>query len=148
MVQTTPPLTELYLADETAWLDAMVELIGAGAFAELDFANLREYLQDMARRDRREVLSRLTQLLLHVLKWEFQPAMRSSSWKRSIALQRRELNRDVESGVLRNHAESCLAEAYRDAVEDAAAESGIPASVFPTECPYSLDELLTYEAVE
>src|SRR4051794_33793470 len=86
-------LTELYIADETAWLDAMADLIGAQAYAELDYTNLREYLTDMARRDRREVESRLVVLLLHILKWVHQPDHRSRSWRGSILEQRQELRR-------------------------------------------------------
>jgi len=148
MVATTPALTELYLADETAWLDSMADLIRSGAHAELDYANLREYLQDMAGRDRREVESRLLQLLVHILKWEFQPGKRSKSWKRSIIHQSYELRKDLESGVLRNHAEVCLSDEFREAVQEAAAETGLSEDAFPAECPYSLDELLMYEAAE
>ena len=148
MVQATLPLTELYLADETAWLDAMVELIGAGEHSELDYANLREYLQDMARRDRREVQSRLLQLLQHILKWEFQPDKRTGSWRRSIIHQSYELRQDAEGGVLRNHLDSRLAEVFGIAVQEAAAETGLPEETFPAECPYTLDEVLTYEAAE
>lgn len=148
MVGTTPVLAELYLADETAWLDAMVDLIRSGAHAELDYANLGEYLHDMARRDRREVKSRLLQLLVHILKWEFQPDKRSNSWKRSIIHHSYELRQDAESGVLRNHLEEQLAEVYNIAVQEAAAETGLDEGSFPTESPYTLDELLTYEAAE
>jgi hypothetical protein len=59
MTQTELALSDLYLADETAWLEAMAELIESGNRSDLDFANLREYLSDMAKRDRREVRSRL-----------------------------------------------------------------------------------------
>ena len=48
--RTELTLAELYTEDETAWLDAMVELLGTRAYTELDFASLREYLTDMAKR--------------------------------------------------------------------------------------------------
>ena len=143
--RTELALPELYVEDETAWLDAMAELIDARAYAELDYVSLREYLSDMAKRDRREVESRLVVLLTHVLKWTHQPGHRSRSWKATIIEQRRELNRHLGQGVLRNHAEAALAEAYRDAVEQAVAETGLPPESFPTECEYALAELLTYD---
>jgi hypothetical protein len=68
--QAAAPLSELYEADETAWLDAMADLVRQGRLEELDYAHLAEYLTDMARSDRREVESRLTTLLEHLLKWE------------------------------------------------------------------------------
>lgn len=84
MTHTEIALTELYLEDETAWLDAMADLLKAGSYAELDHANLQEFLSDMANRDRREVESRLVVLLTHVLKWVAQPDHRTRSWKSTI----------------------------------------------------------------
>ena len=139
------PLSLLYEQDETAWLEAMAELIESGDHAALDFANLREYLSDMAKRDRREVESRLIALLLHILKWEFQPAQRSRSWQASILEQRQELEGLVDRGVLRNHAEAALPDSYRKAVARAAIETGLPIESFPEDCRYSIDELLAYE---
>ncbi len=65
-------LSVLYERDETAWLEAMSALAASGRYAEMDFRHLSEYLADMARRDRREVFSRLVVLLCHLLKWEHQ----------------------------------------------------------------------------
>jgi hypothetical protein len=148
MTQTVLPLSELYLADETAWLDAMAELIGAGAFADLDYANLREYLQDMAIRDRREVRSRLKQLLFHILKWEHQPDKRTRSWRSSLVDQRQELVEMLKSRVLRKHAEEIVDDGYEKAVELASSETGLAPESFPAECPYSLDEILAYSTAE
>jgi hypothetical protein len=136
-------LSQLYEADETAWLEAMAELIQQARLDELDYAHLEEYLSDMARRDRREVKSRLTTLLAHALKWVHQPDHRSRSWRGTIVEQRQELSGLVVSGVLRNHAEAVLPEAYAEAVERAAAETGLAAESFPAECPYTLEQLLS-----
>src|SRR5580704_4397224 len=108
-------LSLLYERDETAWLEAMSALAAGGRHAEMDYHNLSEFLADMARRDRREVFSRLVVLITHVLKWEHQPDRRSTSWRSTILEQRRELGQDLESGTLRNHAESMLAKAYAEA---------------------------------
>ena len=117
-------LCDLYEIDETAWLEAMVELLRHGQHNNLDFPHLQEYLSDMARRDRREVKSRLTTLLTHLLKWSHEPDHRSRSWHGTIIEQRQELSGLADRGVLRNHAEAVLAEAYTEAIERAAAEMG------------------------
>jgi len=145
MSSTTIPLSELYLEDETAWLEAMAERIQAGDFSELDYTHLWEYLTDMARRDRREVESRLVVLLLHVLKWVAQPDLRTGSWRASIIAQRQELVRLTGRGVLRNHAEAVLNDLYPEAVERASAETGLVSDAFAAECPYSVDELLAFD---
>jgi hypothetical protein len=138
-------LSQLYEADETAWLEAMAELIQQGRWDDLDYTHLGEYLTDMARRDRREVKSRLTTLLAHVLKWVHQPDHRSRSWRATIIEQRQELAELAARGVLRNHAEAVLAAAYAEAVERAAAETGLAAKSFPNECPYPLEQVLSPE---
>jgi hypothetical protein len=148
MVEAAPALSELYLADETAWLDAMADLIRSGSHSELDYANLAEYLHDMASRDRKMVKSRLKQLLLHILKYTHQPEKRTPSWQGSILDQQQELEDELDSGTLRNHAEAILEDAYRDAVKLAAKETGLPEEGFPAECPYTLDELLAFEAAD
>src|ERR1700722_9538046 len=88
--QPTQMLADLYMADETAWLDAMAELIGEKRLDELDYAHLKEFLEDMAIRDRREVNSRLRVLLTHILKWTFQKQMRTPSWESTVANQQDE----------------------------------------------------------
>ena len=136
-------LPDLYLADETAWLEAMSTLIERGRYDDLDYHHLGEYLADMARRDRREVESRLAILIAHILKWKHQPDRRSGSWRSTIVVQRQELAGLVERGVLRSHAEKMLETVYRRAVEQAAAETGLPDDQFPAACPFSLEELLS-----
>ncbi len=148
VLRTGQPLAELYVEDETAWLECMTDLIDAGALAELDYSNLREYLHDMAKRDRREVYSRLVVLLAHVLKWTHQPERRSASWQATIFEQRMELEGAADGGVLRRHADDVLAKAYEKAVERAAAETGLPSATFPADCPYTFDELLAFLPVD
>ena len=133
----------LYEADETAWLEAMADLIEQGRCEDLDYPHLKEYLNDMARRDRREVKSRLTTLLAHVLKWVHQPDHRSRSWRSTIIEQRQELADLAAHGVLLNHAEAILADSYAEAVERTAAETGQPSDSYAVECPYTLDQLMS-----
>jgi hypothetical protein len=135
-------LSRLYNSDETAWLEESSRLIKEGRVEDLDYKHLREYLQDMARRDRREVRSRLVQLVLHLLKWQFQPRRRSKSWKVSVFDQRLELEFDLLSKSLRNYALQVLEEVYDRAAKLAVAETGLPRSAFPKKCPYSLDFVL------
>ena len=136
-------LPDLYELDETAWLDAMAGLAREGRATELDLPHLAEFLDDMARRERREVESRLVVLLAHILKWQYQPGHRSKSWRATIIVQRQELNRHAASGVLRNHAEEALASCYAEAVERA--ETGLAAGRFSAECPYSVEQLLAVD---
>jgi hypothetical protein len=141
--QMAVPLPLLYQEDETAWLEVMSRLVAERRFDEFDCVHLSEYLSDMARRDRREVYSRLVVLLTHLLEWEHQPAKQSGSWRGTILTQRRELRLLLESGTLRNHAVETLAGAYQEAREQATAETELPIETFPVECGQSVDELIS-----
>jgi hypothetical protein len=141
-VAETTHLELLYEQDETAWLEAMADLAGAGRFAEMDLPNLREYLTDMANRDRREVFCRLVLLLTHLLKREHQPSGRGGSWRGTIREQRRELRELMARGTLRNHALTIFAEACSEARFQAADETELESAVFSLENPWSLEETL------
>jgi hypothetical protein len=135
-------LRVLFDEDETGWLEAMSALAASGRYAEMDFKHLSEYLADIAKRDRREVFSRLVVLLTHLLKWEFQPERRAGSWRGTIREQRRELRQLLESDTLRNHAETVLAAAYEEARRQAADETELGLDVFPETDARGLHELL------
>jgi uncharacterized protein DUF29 len=131
-------LALLYEQDETAWLEAMAELLAHRRCEELDYLHLSEYLTDMAERDRREVFSRLVVLLTHLLKWQVQRDNRTA-----IRAQRRELRQLLESGTLRNHALAVLADTYAEARRQAADETELPLDRFAEKCAWDLDELLS-----
>ena len=141
------PLEILYDKDETAWLEAMAVLAAEGRRSEMDCLNLSEYLSDMAKRDRREVFSRLVVLLTHLLKWEHQRESRSHSWQGTIREQRRELRQLLEGGTLYNHAQTVMEEAYAEACEQAAAETGLEVGAFPLSNPWNLAEAMGEDAV-
>lgn len=141
----TIALELLYEQDETAWLDAMATLAADGRLSELDTGNLAEYLADMAKRDRREVFSRLVVLLTHLMKWEHQPDRRGGSWRGTIREQRRELKQLLESNTLRNHATDVLADAFAEAKRQAADETELDLAVFPIENPWNLEAILDEE---
>jgi hypothetical protein len=57
-MKSVPSFATLYRKDETAWLETMSQLLAQRRFRELDYRHLSEYLADMAKRDKREVMSR------------------------------------------------------------------------------------------
>jgi len=143
MVQRTAVVAPtLYETDETAWLESTANLVRLRRLDEIDLDSLSEYLTDMARRDRREVFSRLVTLLIHLLKWEHQVDRRSGSWRGTIREQRRELRHLLQSGTLRNHAAAVFTDAFAEARSQAADESDLDVGTFPIACPWQLDEAL------
>jgi Domain of unknown function DUF29 len=135
-------IRDLYLQDETAWLNQMAELIRQGRYEELDYLHLGGYLSDLAVRDRREVKSRPTGVLADWLRRETQPEHRSCERAANIVAQRQELADLVSGGVLRSHAEAVLDDAYENAVSQVALETGDSIDTFPRDHPFSIDELI------
>src|ERR1700684_4714536 len=77
-----------YDRDFYAWANEQVALLRAGKLAQADLEHIAEEIESMGRTEKRELISRLTVLLLHLLKWRFQPEFRSRSWRLSIDGQR------------------------------------------------------------
>ncbi len=133
----------LYERDFCLWLEQQAELLRERRFDELDLANLVEEIEAMARRDKKAIKNNLVVLLTHLLKHEFQPEQRSSSWRGSIVEHRQRLRDDFEeSPSLRPHAAEVFARAYADARERASAETGLPLRSFPKSSPYTLEQTL------
>jgi len=139
---TATTLANLYERDETAWLEQSAAIIADGRLDLLDLPHLSEYLFDMAKRDKREVLHRLIVLLVHLLKWDFQPDMRSRSWELTIQEQRDELQDLLESATLRTQAELDFGRAYEKAVRRAAVETGLEETAFAVECPFTFEQVI------
>ncbi|CAK0742643.1 DUF29 domain-containing protein [Gammaproteobacteria bacterium] len=136
-------LTNLYEIDYDAWLHRNLELLRQSRFTELDVEHRVEEMEDLGRKDRGELISRLVILIAHLLKWQFQPAHRSFSWRGSIAEQRMRVARQLKlSPSLNPFLSQAICEAYDDAVELACEETGLPLDAFPRDCPYLPTQLL------
>ena len=141
MVQRIP--NAVAETDETAWLEACAELVRTGQWSQIDTVSLAEYLADMARHDRREVVSRLAKLIAHLLKWQFQPEMRTASLRRQQwSAKGKSLANCWKAAPCEITPRTSLAKAYRFGVKQAAAESALSEETFPWDCPWTLDTLL------
>ena len=97
----------------------------------------------MGRSERRELVNRLTVLLLHLLKWRFQPALRGNSWRLSIKEQRIRLAAHLEDNPsLKAELDWAILQAYRLAAIEAERETGLSESTFPTVCPFSFAQMM------
>jgi hypothetical protein len=136
--------TNLYATDFFAWTQQQAALIKAGKCSKLDLEHLLEEIEDMGKREKRTLESRLEVLLLHLLKWQYQPAYRGKSWHLTIKEQRIRLSEHLQdnpslSGMLK----SCMGKAYRLAVLGAERETGLES--FPETCPYALEQVFDAE---
>jgi len=129
--------------DFYSWLMEQARLIREGRFDALDRDNLAEEIESLGREQFNKLVSALRVAMMHMLKWDHQPAARSRSWLLSIEEQRLEIA-DVlaDNPGLKPRIGEAIARAYRRARIEAAKETGLDAAVFPATCPYSFDDIM------
>ncbi|MCY7383204.1 MAG: DUF29 domain-containing protein [Microcoleus sp. CAN_BIN18] len=134
---------KLYNADYLRWIETTVEKLRILDFSNIDWENLIAEIEDMGRSERRSLESNLVVIILHLLKWQFQPDQRSGNWKASIVEHRRRIRKTIkDSPSLKPYLEEVLVECYADAVEQASAKTGLSLETFPQLCIYSAVEVL------
>ncbi len=135
--------TALYDTDYYKWTKEQAGLLRDGRMTSLDIEHLIEELEHMGARERRELVNRLVVLLVHLLKWQFQPERRGNSWRRTIKAQRMEIaDLLCDNPSLKSQMGNVLARAYKKARFYAADETNLAENCFPSALPYSPDDLL------
>ena len=135
-----------YDEDFYAWALHNAKLLRQGKFEEIDVDNMAEEIESMGGREKREFVSRMAVLIMHLLKWQFQTDKRSNSWKYTLKDQRSEIiDLLEESPSLKRELMDKLNLIYEKAVVKAVAETGIPKKNFPRKNPYSLKQCLDDE---
>ncbi|MBE9224411.1 DUF29 domain-containing protein [Phormidium sp. LEGE 05292] len=136
----------LYKTDFVAWTEQTVKLINAREFSQVDWEAVVEEIESLGKSDRRELKSRLEVLLQHLLKWQYQSNLRSSSWQNTIDEQRnRILDLLTDSPSLQPYLSEVVPESYHRGKKAASNETKLPINTFPVDCPYSIDEILDSE---
>jgi hypothetical protein len=97
----------------------------------------------MGKTEKRELVSRLTVLILHLLKWRFQPKGRGKSWRLSIANARDEIaDLIADNPSLKSMLDEVMAKSYRYARRKAAIETNLGEERLPGQCPWSFAEAI------
>lgn len=86
-------MSATYHQDIIEWSREQAELLRSGQFSKLDIEHLADEIEDVGKSEQRELENRMAVLLAHLLKWEYQPGRRSSSWQRTIREQRKGIKR-------------------------------------------------------
>jgi len=132
----------LYEDDFHAWASEQAALLRAGKLSTADIEHIAEEIESMGKTEKRELVSRLKVLLLHLLKWQFQPLLRGPSWRATIRIQRRDLaDHLADNPSLKAYLPEATARAYGNAVIAAGAETGLTEATFPPACPWSFEQL-------
>lgn len=136
----------LYERDFFAWANEQAALLRSGKFSSADIEHIAEEIESMGKTEKRELVNRLEVLLLHLLKWQFQPGRRGASWEVTIRNQRRALTRHLaDNPSLKPKIPEAIEAAYGDARADAYAETGLPEASFPAACPWPFERIMDAE---
>jgi hypothetical protein len=140
---TSSTIARLYETDFIAWIEQTTQLIQDGKFDRVDWEAVIEEIESLGRSERRELKSRLEVLLQHLLKWQYQPNLRSNSWRNTIDEQRNRIaDLLLDSPSLKPYLEEVLSQSYLRGRKAASNETELPLEVFPEECFYAIDRIL------
>ena len=138
--------TNLYENDYFQWIENTVARLKNRDFENIDLENLIEEIETLGRSEKRELESRLTILLMHLLKYKYQPSKRSNSWRFTIREQRlRILKSFKDSPSLNNYFQNIFSEIYSDARALAADETGLNIDTFSKNSPFNIEFVLNYD---
>jgi hypothetical protein len=133
----------LYDRDFYTWAVEQGSLLRSRRFSELDLENLIDEVEALARGEVSELDNRYATLLLHLLKWQFQPDQRSNSWSAAIRRSRIRIEKILDrSPGLKPRRQELYEDAYPEAREGAAAEANLPSEHFPAHNPYTLEQAM------
>ena len=130
-------------SDLYSWAARQAALLREGRIAEIDAAAIAEEIDDVGEEQYHRLESALRVLLHHLLKWDHQPAARSRSWAITIREQRRRADRQLRKNPgLKARLNEALTDAYEDARDEAARETGLPTRTFPVGIPFAFSDVM------
>lgn len=142
-VKQSMPAPELYKMDFYAWTQEQASFLRNQQWSQIDLSNLIDEIESLGKQQRQELRNRLSILIGHLLKWEYQSQRRSRSWLATLRIQRLDMAELLEDNPsLKPYLEEAFCKAYLKGLELAIRETDLPRQTFPTECPYRLTEIL------
>ncbi|MEH2129370.1 MAG: DUF29 domain-containing protein [Nostoc sp.] len=132
----------LYESNYLQWLEETIKCLKNRQLADVDYENLIEELEDLAKNEKRRVINLLEQIIRHLLLyqyWDLEKPRNANHWAAEIISFRNQLNEDLTAN-LRNHLEENLNIIYSNALDYVKAKTNL--SNLPELCPYTLEQIL------
>jgi len=135
-------LSNLYEIDFYAWTQQQSELLVLGKWEDLDIKNLVEEIESLGKQQKQELRNRLGVLIGHILKWEYQPSLRSKSWRVTIREQRRRIKEHLlENPSLKSYLDQAVLAAYQDGIDSVLKETPLEEKDLPIDSIYTIEQL-------
>jgi Domain of unknown function DUF29 len=144
--QVIMDLTNVYETDFAGWARDQAKKLRTSSHGRLDKENIAEELDALARSERRALGAHIRNLLIHLLKHQYQHHRRSKSWQHSIDNARSELDQLLmENPSLKNDLDDLIASEYKRARRDAARQTKLSLEEFPGTSPFSKKQIFNPE---
>ncbi len=129
-----------YDQDLYTWSLQQAQLLRERKFDQADWEHIIEEIEDMSKSEKRALQSFIETLLMHLLKWQYQPAYQGRSWKFTIIDQRKRIIEHLqENPGLKNKLPDLITKAYGYAVTGAVRETGLSTAHFAPDCPWTFE---------
>lgn len=136
-------MTKLYEQDFSLWIETTVEQLKQKKLDKIDWENLIEEIESLGKSEKNALQSNLRILLMHLLKWKYQPDRRSNSWSYTITEHNIRIAQAFkDSPSLKRYFSEIFDDCYQNARKLAAKETGLDINIFPVNCPFSQEEVL------
>lgn len=133
-----------YEEDFHGWTMQNVQLLKQGKYQEADIEHIIEELEEMGISNENQLINRLSVLIAHLLKWQFQPDFRGRSWEGTIEEQRNKINRLIKKNPsLKAKVSEAIEEGFSDSKSIIKKETPIDLKVLPSTCPYTFDQIIS-----
>lgn len=135
----------VYETDFYQWSLQQAKLLKEKDFHHIDLENIIEEIESLSRSDKRALRSHLANLLMHMLKMQYQPEGigNSKSWEKSIFTARNSIKNLInESPSMKKLIDEFIPESYESATYGAMAETNLILESFPKKCPWSVQEIM------
>jgi hypothetical protein len=145
--QLEQPVTNLYEQDFLAWTENQAEALRNRQVGAIDWVNLLEEVESMGVSQRHEQKNRLRILLMHLIKWHWQPEKRTPSWRETIIEQRASLEDLMDSSPSLKNAvlDEVFNAVWTKAIKAASMKTGLPTKTFPSECPWAVADVMSQD---
>ncbi|QIW16539.1 hypothetical protein A4G20_09420 [Pasteurellaceae bacterium RH1A] len=138
-------MTISYQSDLYGWVNEQARFLHHQQFDKIDIQHLAEELEIMGNSELSELESRLEILIMHLLKWQFQPNRQGRSWLLTIKEQRTRIEKRLKrspSLKSRLYDEQFLPDIWELALISCARETGLDENTFPQTPIWSLEQIL------
>ncbi len=144
-----------YDTDFLAWTEAQADALRARDLSRIDWTNLIEEVESLGKSQRKELLSRITIILVHLLKHEHGLDRRpSAKWRTTLLTQRDDLSQLLQdnpslmrevAGAIDQKYPMARVRALFELQEHKPERSSDYDALFPATVPYNAEQVLDFE---